>query len=188
MPAKKPHRLMEKQIGNELDYKGGAIHFHVDTVEMINKKTARREYIHHPGAVAVLPVLPDGSVILVEQYRYPVGEATLEIPAGKMHWGPDSPVKRARAELREETGYTAKKIEKLTTFWPCCAFSNEALHIYTATGLVPGKAQPDEDEFLNVHKMPFEKAYKMVETGKIKDSKTVIALQSYAIKLLQKGK
>ncbi|MDD4004855.1 MAG: NUDIX hydrolase [Elusimicrobiaceae bacterium] len=187
MPAKKQHRLLEKTIKKNPVYKGGAVDFYVDTVEMINGKTAAREYLNHPGAVAVLPVLDTGEVILVEQYRYPVGEATLEIPAGKMHRGTDSPLKRAREELREETGYTARKIEKLTTFWPCCAFSNEALHIYIATGLVPGKAQPDDDEFLNVRKMPFEKACRLVETGRLKDSKTIIALQACAIKQLRRA-
>ncbi len=188
MAIRKTHRLMETPVKKNPVYEGGAVDFYVDTVKMINNKTAKREYLNHPGAVAVLPVLDSGEVILVEQYRYPVGEATFEIPAGKMHRGKDSPLKRAKAELREETGYTARKIEKLTTFWPCCAFSSEALHLYIATGLVPGKAQPDEDEFLNMHKVPFAKAYKMVADGKIKDAKTIIALQAYAIRQLNKRK
>ncbi|MFA6583802.1 MAG: NUDIX hydrolase [Elusimicrobiaceae bacterium] len=182
MAARKPKRYVEKPVRKNRIYKGGAIDFYADTIEMHNKKHAVREYIGHPGAVAVLPVTDEGEIVFVEQYRYPVGKSTLEIPAGKMHRGHDNYLKRARAELKEETGYTAKKIERLRIFWPCCAFSNEELHIYLATGLVPGESKPDADEFLNVYHIPFAKALKMAESGKLKDSKTIIALMAYALK------
>ncbi len=171
-------KLIEKQLCKKRLYKGGAVNFNVDTVKLLNGKTAKREYIDHPGAVAVLPVLPNGDIVLVCQYRYPVGKVTWEIPAGKMHYGGDSPLTRAKAELAEETGYTGK-LKKLLSFWPCCAFSNELLHIYTGTGLVPGKATPDDDEFLNVLRVPYAKALRMTQTGAIKDSKTIIALLAY---------
>jgi len=135
----------------------------------------------HPGAVAVLPVLENGDIVLVRQYRYPVGEVTLEIPAGKLHPGKDPLPARARAELREETGYTASRLEKLTAFWPSSAFSNELLSIYLATGLKAGEAAPDEDEFLKVERMPFKKAAGLIKTGKIKDAKTIIAIQALAL-------
>jgi len=171
-------KLIEKQLCKKRLYKGGAVNFNVDTVKLINGKTAKREYIDHPGAVAVLPVLQNGDIVLVRQYRYPIGEVTWEIPAGKMHYGPDNPLKRAKAELSEETGYTGK-LKKLLSFWPCCAFSNECLHIYTGTELKPGKSNPDDDEFLNVMKVPYSRAVRMTQTGEIKDSKTIIAILAY---------
>jgi len=164
----------------------GTVKFRADTVVLPNGKKATREFMDHPGAVAVLPVLPGGKVIFVRQHRYPVGEDTLEIPAGKLHAGPDDLLTRVKAELREETGYTAKKIKPLLSYWPTPAFANEVLHLYTAEDLTPGKAAPDEDEFLNVEIYPFEKALAMIKKGHIKDSKTIIALQAWKIKLLEK--
>jgi len=140
----------------------------------------------HPGAVAVLPVLPDGRIIFVRQYRYPVGQATLEIPAGKLHSASDRPLTRAKAELREETGFTAARITPLLSFWPTPAFSNEVLHIFKAIGLRPGASFPDEDEFLRVETLSFEKAWALVNKGLIMDSKTIIALQAWKLRLLEK--
>ena len=164
----------------------GTVKFRADTVTLPNGRRATREFMDHPGAVAVLPVLPGNRIIFVRQHRYPVGEDTLEIPAGKLHSGADDLLRRVKAELREETGYTARKIKPLLSYWPTPAFAHEGLHLYTAEGLTPGIAQPDEDEFLRVEILPFEKALRMVKTGLIKDSKTIIALQAWKIKLLEK--
>ncbi|MDD5208688.1 MAG: NUDIX hydrolase [Elusimicrobiales bacterium] len=165
----------------------GVVDFRADTVTLPNGKMATRAFMAHPGAVAVLPVLDDGRVVLVRQYRYPVAEATLEIPAGKLNSVSDKPLGRVKAELKEETGYTAASIKPLITFWPTTAFSNEVLHIYTASGLRGGIQQNlDEDEFVNVEIMPFEKALGFVKRGVIKDAKTIIALQAWKIKLLEK--
>ncbi|MFH1618467.1 MAG: NUDIX hydrolase [bacterium] len=173
-------RLVEKKIRAQVLY-SGAVNFRVDTVLLPNGTKAAREFIDHPGAVGILPVLDNGDVVLVRQYRYPVKEATLEIPAGKLHNKKDDPLRRVREELREETGYTAGKITPLLSFWPTPAFSDELLRIYLAGELRPGNRNPDEDEFLQVVRMPFEKAWRMVLNGKIKDSKTVIALQARTI-------
>jgi len=173
--------LFEKPLKRRKVFSGAAVNFRADTIRLPDGKTATREFMDHPGAVAILPVLSDGRVILVRQYRYPVGEATLEVPAGKLHSSHDSPVKRARAELQEETGYTAASLEPVASFWPTPAFSNEILHIYLATGLKAGKTRPDEDEFIEVERMPFKKALGLVRSGKIMDAKTIIALQAYAI-------
>lgn len=141
----------------------------------------------HPGAVAVLPVLDDGRIVFVRQYRYPVAEATLEIPAGKLTSPSDKPLRRVKAELMEETGYTAASIKPLISFWPTTAFSNEVLHIYTATGLRGGAQQNlDEDEFVNVEIMTFGKAWELLKKGGIMDAKTIIALQAWKIKLMEK--
>jgi len=164
----------------------GTVNFRADTVTLPNGKKATRAYMEHPGAVAVLPVLEDGSIVFVRQFRYPVGEATLEIPAGKLNFIGDKPLARVKAELKEETGYTAKSIKPLISFWPTTAFSTEVLHIFTATGLKGGKPNPDEDEFLNIEVLPFGKAWALLEKGLIMDAKTIIALQAWKIKLLEK--
>ena len=173
--------MFEKRLKYRKIFSGGAVNFRADIIRLPDGKTATREFMDHPGAVAVLPVLENGDIVLVRQYRYPVGSATLEIPAGKLHSKKDPLTARARAELREETGYTAARLEKLLDFWPTPAFSNELLHIYLATGLKPGAAAPDGDEFITVEMMPFKKAVRLVRTGKIKDAKTVIALQAYSL-------
>ena len=168
-------RLVEKPLRRNPFYQGRAVDFHVDTVRLPNKKTATREYLHHHGAVGVLPFLDQDTVVLVRQYRYPVGEVTLEMPAGKLEPGEDRLVCIKR-ELREETGYTARRIRHLIDYWPTCAFSDELLRLYIADGLQPGKHSPDSDEFIEAVTMPYKKALDLVWKGRIKDSKTVIAL------------
>lgn len=164
----------------------GVVDFRADTVTLPNGKKATRAFMAHPGAVAVLPVLDDGRIVLVRQYRYPVAEATLEIPAGKLHSISDKPLVRIKAELMEETGYTAASIKPLISFWPTTAFSNEVLHIYTASGLRGGAQQNlDEDEFVNVEILPFAKAWALLKKGVIRDAKTIIALQAWKIKLME---
>ena len=170
-------KLVERKIKSKKIYKG-VIGFNVDTVKLINGKTASREYTVHPGASAVLPLTDDGCIIFVEQYRYPVKTVTLELPAGKLKKG-QTPLACAKAELAEETGYRAKSIKKLLDFNPSCAFSDEILHIFTATGLTQGKTNPDDDEFVNTKKIPVEKAFELVKQGKIRDSKTIIGLLYY---------
>lgn len=183
--GKAAHPYTERKHRARLVF-SGTVKFRADTVTLPNGKKSTREFVDHPGAVAVLPVLPDGRIVFVRQFRYPVGEATLEVPAGKLHSAGDGPLGRAKAELKEETGYTAKRLERIISFWPTPAFSNEVLHVYTASGLEPGEARPDDDEFLTLETLPFKKAWRLVETGGIRDSKTVIALQAWKIKLLEK--
>ena len=117
--------------------------------------------------------------MLVRQYRFPVRRTTLEIPAGKFD-GRENPLACIRRELREETGYSARKIKKLLDFWPTPAFANERLTIYLAEGLIPGALDPDPDEFLEVVVLPFREALRMVRCGRIRDSKTVIGLLACA--------
>ncbi|MFA5161468.1 MAG: NUDIX hydrolase [Elusimicrobiales bacterium] len=174
-------KLIEKRICKRRLYKGSAVNFNVDTIRLPNGKAATREYLDHPGAVAVLPVLENGDIVLVRQYRYPIEEVTWEIPAGKMHGRGDNPLKRAAAELAEETGYRGR-LKKMLDFWPCCTFSNERLHIYSCTDMRRGSSCPDEDEFLCVKSVPFAKAFAMVKSGAIRDAKTVIALLAWQCK------
>ncbi len=167
--------MIEKVIKKNRIYKGKAVDFYCDEVELPNGQTATREYLGHPGAAAVLPFLDKNNIILVKQFRYPIGKVTYEIPAGKIDTG-ETPLECIKRELEEETGYKAKKIEKLMSFYPTTAFSNEMLHIFAAFGLVKGNANPDEDEFVSKVNINFQEAVEMVRKGLIMDSKTVIAL------------
>jgi ADP-ribose pyrophosphatase len=170
-------KLVERKIKSKKIYKG-VIGFNEDTVRLINGKTSTRAYTVHPGASAILPIADDGSIIFVEQYRYPIKTVTLELPAGKLK-PRQTPLACAKAELAEETGYRAAKMTKLLDFCPSVAFSDEVLHIFIATGLTAGQTNPDDDEFVNTKKLSFEKALELVKKGKIRDSKTLIALLYY---------
>lgn len=175
-------KLREKVYKKNKVYAGKAVDFCNDEIILPDGKKATREYIDHPGAVAIVPFVNKTDIILVRQYRYPVDKITYEIPAGKLD-KKESLLKCAKRELKEETGYSAKTIKKLISFWPSSAFSNEELVIYAAKDLVCGKVNPDEDEFIENLIIPFKKALQMIKQGKIKDSKTVIALLYIASKI-----
>lgn len=160
-------------------YRGHAVSFFVDQVRLPNGKLADREYLDHPGAVAALPILRRDTVVLVRQYRYPVRQVTFEMPAGKLAPG-EKILPCLRRELAEETGYIARRIRPLLSYWPTPAFSDELLHLFVADGLVPGPVSPDEDEFLEVAEVPLRRALDWVFSGRIRDSKTVIALLAYS--------
>lgn len=166
---------MEKVIKQNKIYAGKAVDFYSDEVSLQNGSRAVREYLGHPGAAAVLPFLDRRNIVLVRQYRYPINKYTYEIPAGKLDKG-ESPLQCVKRELEEETGYQAKRIEKMLNFYPSTAFSNEILHIFAAFGLLKGESRPDEDEFVSAAVLDFKKAVGMVKTGEIMDSKTIIAL------------
>lgn len=175
--------IVESKLKSENIFDGTLLHVRRDTVRLPNGKEAVREWIHHPGAAAVLPILPNGNVILVRQYRYPIGTVTLEVPAGKLDAAGEDPLHCAQRELSEETGYTAAQYDKLTTIATTVGFSNEYIHLYIARGLSAGKQHPDEDEFVNVLQIPFSEALNMVKSGEIVDSKTIISLMMSAERL-----
>ena len=168
--------LIEKKRKSETIFDGCLLHVKRDTVELPNGKEAVREWIRHPGASSVIPLLQDGRVILVRQYRYPVERVTLEVPAGKLDAPDEDPLLCAKRELAEETGYTAGKITKLTTIATTVGFSNEYIHLYAAEDLVPGKQHTDEDEFINVVKIPLQEAVDMAQDGRIFDAKSVVSI------------
>lgn len=169
-------KLKETKISSKTLFEG-VVGFNYDTVKLINGKTASRVYLVHKGASAVLPI-ENGEVYLVEQYRYPVGRTTWELPAGKRE-DHQTFLSCAKAELEQEAGLKASKWKKICVFNPSNAFSNEDLHIYLAEGLKKVAQNLDQDEFVNVKKIPLEKAYRMIQTGKIQDAKTLIALLMY---------
>jgi ADP-ribose pyrophosphatase len=168
-------KFEEKLVKSRLLHRGRAVCFRDDRVRLPDGKMAGREYMDHPGAVAVIPFVDKKTVVLVRQYRHPVRKTTLELPAGKLDPG-ENALACVRRELKEETGYTAKKVKPLLDYWPTPAFANEVLKIYLAWDLIPGKHQPDEDEFIEPVVMSFDKALGLVKSGKIMDSKTVIGL------------
>ena len=168
--------LVEKRLSSEPVFDGVLLHVRKDEVELPNGNKAVREWIKHPGAAAIIPLLPDNQIILVRQFRYPVGKVTLEVPAGKLDKIGEDPIECAKRELSEETGYTAGKIWKLTTIATTVGFSDEYIHLYAASDLTAGKIHPDSDEFINVVKIPLTAALQMVESGKIFDAKSAVSI------------
>ncbi|HOO32044.1 MAG TPA: NUDIX hydrolase [Thermotogota bacterium] len=169
------NKLTEKEIKREYKYHGKIINVRIDTVELENGAVSTREVVEHKGAVAVLPVDRDGNCYLVEQFRKPIEKILLEIPAGKLDAG-ETPFECAVRELREETGFIAEEIVELGYIYTTAGFSNEKIHLYLATNLTPGRADPDEDEFLNLRQIKWKELREMAEKGKINDSKTNAAI------------
>jgi ADP-ribose pyrophosphatase len=175
--------LVEQPVRRRRVHRGVAVDFWSDRIRLPSGKTAVREYLGHPGAVAVVAVAggppTDPDLLFVRQYRYPVKEVTLEIPAGKLDPG-ESPLVCVHRELEEETGFRARKVRRRLSFWPTPAFANEVIHIYEARDLVPGRFAPDDDEFIQPVRLPLSRALRLIETGRIKDSKTLIGLLAFA--------
>lgn len=167
--------LWEKKISSKQIFDGKIVKLYVDNVLLPNGESATREIVRHPGAVCVIPVCENGDVIMVKQFRYPFGEVLLEVPAGKLESNEDH-LEAVKRELEEESGVVAEKIEFLGTMYTTVAIFDEKIDMYLATGLTFKNAHPDEDEFLEVVKIPLSELVKMVMAGEIKDSKTQIAI------------
>ncbi len=168
--------IMEKNISRERVFNGIILKIDHLTNELPNGKRAKREVAVHVGASAVLPIDGDGMVYLVRQFRAPVDEILLEIPAGKLDHPDEDRLCAAKRELSEETGLIAENWLHLTDCFTTPGFSSERISLYLARDLKRGESHPDEDEFLNLVKLPFEEAYQMVMRGEIRDVKTQISL------------
>ncbi|PIS28401.1 ADP-ribose pyrophosphatase [Candidatus Saganbacteria bacterium CG08_land_8_20_14_0_20_45_16] len=168
-------KLIEKEIKSEQKYKGTLIEVTRDTVELPDGKTSGRDVVKHPGAVAVVAVTEDNELILVHQFRKPVNEVTLEIPAGLLRPG-EAGGETAKRELEEETGYRAAKVEKVFEGYTSPGYSNEVLRFYWATDLQMMAQHTDEDEFVEVELIDLEACVDMLHAGKIKDNKTMIGI------------
>lgn len=168
--------LRETQLSSREIFDGRILHVFEDTVRLPNGAAASREYLRHIGAVCVIPVLEDGSVLVERQYRYPVAQVLTEIPAGKLDTKDEDHLLAAQRELREETGATAERWTSLGLFYPACAYSDEAIEMYLAQGLHFGKRHLDADEFLNVARVPLTELVEEVMAGRIPDAKTQIAI------------
>ena len=167
--------LTETKLTSEKIYSGCILDFYRDTVRLPNGGTAPRELTRHVGAVCIVPLLDDGRVIVERQFRYPVNEVITEIPAGKRDSRDEAPDDAARRELREETGITARELIPLGPFYPTCAYSTEVIQMFLARGLSFGERELDEDEFLNVFRLPLRELVEKVLNGEIPDAKTQAA-------------
>lgn len=167
--------LIEHCLSSQTIAAGGMLTVKSDQVRLPNGNSSVREYVTHPGAVLVVPILPNGHIVLEKQFRYPLRQVFIELPAGKIDPDEDVLVTGQR-ELLEETGYTASHWVKLGLQHPCIGYSNEVIHIYLAHGLVAGKHQRDEDESLLVYQDSLNNCLTQIQSGKITDGKTIIAL------------
>ena len=138
-----------------------------------------REVVHHAGSVVLLPVLDDGNILLVRQYRYPLSRFLWELPAGRIERG-EKPLAAAQRELREETGFRARRWHQLLLLFPTPGFVNEIRHLYEARGLRPSRAQPETDEAFQVRTFPLPKLLRMIECGGLSDAKSVAGILFYA--------
>ena len=168
--------LTEKQISREEIFQGVAMHLVRDEIELPDGSHSVREISLHNGASAVIPILPDGRVIMERQFRYAHDRVMLEIPAGKLNTPDEPPLDAAKRELSEETGITADSYTYLGSVAPSPALLNEVIYIYMAEGLHFGESHLDEGEFLKIEYYSLEKLYNMVMAGEITDAKTQIAI------------
>ncbi|MEE1199512.1 MAG: NUDIX hydrolase [Christensenellales bacterium] len=176
--------IMEQNVSSEHVFDGIILHIDHLTNRLPNGKLAKREVARHIGAAAVLPIDHQGNVYLVRQFRAPVDKVLLEIPAGKLDYRGENRLEAAKRELLEETGLTAGKWTHLNDLLTTVGFCDECIGIYVAQDLIAGNSRPDEDEFLNVIRMPYEEAVALVMGNEINDAKTVCALMM-AKQLLQ---
>lgn len=176
--------LEEKTLESNLVYDGKIVKLYRDKALLENNSEVIREVIKHPGGVCVVPLTDNNEVIMVTQLRYPHHKVLTEIPAGKLEWGEDH-FACGKRELKEETGCIAERYDYLGCLLPTPAYDTEVIHMYLARGLSQAEQKLDADEFLDVKKIPFEKAVDMVMNGEITDAKTQLALLK--TKLLLEG-
>jgi len=167
--------LFEKKISSKEIFKGEIIKLYLDKVKLPNEKIATREKVSHPGAVGIVPVNKENKIFLVRQFRYPVSEILMEIPAGKIDKN-EKPLECARRELKEEIGAVGGKLIHLITFYSSPGFCDEIMHLYLAVGFVKEKNNLEDDEFLQVVELRMEDAFSFIKSGKIKDAKTIIGI------------
>lgn len=178
--------LHEATLDSEQVFRGALLDVRRDRVRLPNGKEATREYIVHPGAVVVIPVLPDGKLLFERQHRYPLHQTIIELPAGKIDPG-EGIEATGRRELLEETGYEAAEWRHLGGLHPCVGYANERIEIYLATGLTQVSAQQlDHGEFLELLPLSLDAAIEMVRDGHLTDAKTISAL-FWAERVLRHG-
>ena len=167
--------LVETRIASEDVFDGKLLHVKRDTVRLPDGKTATREYIAHPGAVMIIPRLPDGKLLMERQFRYPLARVFIEFPAGKIDPGED-PATTAARELLEETGYTAERWSHIGTLHPLITYSTERIEIYTADALTFIGAKLDAGEFIEILSATLEEALTWIDRGELTDVKTMLGL------------
>src|SRR6185436_7037155 len=165
---------LPKVIDSQSIYRGRVFEVTVDTISE-GEKTYAREVVHHPGSAVIVPVFDDGTIALVRQYRHPAVRYLLEAPAGTLRRG-EAPEEGAKRELEEELGVVCGRLEKLSEFYVSPGFCAEKMWVYLATELTETKQQLDDDEILEVVRIPFSQALTMITTGEIEDAKTIIGI------------
>ena len=178
--------MKEKTLRSKCVFKGSLLDVRKDEVIFPSGSKSTREWINHPGAVCCIPVLDNGDICLIKQYRYAIREYVIELPAGKLEIG-ETPIDCAKRELEEETGFEAKKIRFLTMFYPAVGFVNEEMHLFFAEDLKKTNTNLDEDEFIELIPKTLDQAVEMIYSGDITDAKTIIGLV-WAQKLLTNSK
>jgi len=175
-------RLRETTTASERVFEGNLINVRVDDVTLPDGHESTREIVEHPGAVAAVPLTRDREVIFVRQWRHPAGEALLEIPAGTREEGED-PVETLHRELIEEIGHRAGCVECLAEVYTAPGYSTELIGLYLATELDPAEGEADDDENIEIVRVPLQEAFRMCRDGEITDAKTVAALLLAGVRL-----
>lgn len=178
--------LTEKTINSKTIFDGKILHVIHDDVELPNGSKAKREVVRHPGGVCIAALDGDNNLLFVKQFRYPYAEEVLELPAGKLEKG-STPLENGKRELREETGAEGYSYISLGQVYPSPGYTDEIIHLYCCRVKEIGDSCPDEDEFLNIIKIPLDKAAEMVLNNQIPDAKTQVAVLK-TLMLLQSGK
>ena len=167
--------LKESTVSSEKVYNGTFLDVRKDIVNLPDGNTSTREWINHPGAACVIPIMADGKIALIKQYRYPVQSIMIELPAGKLDIG-EKPEVCANRELEEEIGYVANKLTFVTKIHPAIGFANEEMWIFLAEKLAKSQKSTDHDEFVELIPTSIEDAVKLVWNGNISDVKTIIGI------------
>lgn len=165
----------ESRVSGHLAYDGQLLKLEEDTVRLPDGRLTRREWVRHPGAVVMLAMLDNNTILLERQYRYPLQRHFIELPAGKIDFG-EAPLETARRELREECGYEAESWRHIATLHPCIGYSDERMEFFIATELRQVGRQLDDGEFLDVLPMTLTEAQARIDRGEITDIKTVVGL------------
>ena len=169
------NELYEKILADRPIFQGKVLDVHLYTVERPDGRESYREVALHGGGAGILALNHKGEALFVRQFRLASGEALLEVPAGRLEAGED-PLRCAQRELREETGYTAKKWQPLGAYYVSPGYTSEKLHLYFAEDLTPGSQELDDGEFLEIQTFPMKEALEMLHTGQIRDAKTALCL------------
>jgi ADP-ribose pyrophosphatase len=159
-------------------YRGKIVNLHVDVIKQASGRITIREVVLHPGGVTAVPVLEDGRLLLIRQFRYPIGKYILELPAGKLDTG-QPPLETVARELEEEIGYSAGSLKHECTFYTTPGISNELIHLFVATNLIQCSQRLEEGEHITVEAYSVEECLKKIRTGEIADAKTILGILWY---------